>query len=410
MRRMIVIASAFAFVLGTIGRGQQSPWRDVEQTAPDPSGMQQVSVTDRTYGMVAYRLAIPSGWHFGGDIIREQGCHGGGMSLNYMMESADRQNALIQLAGVKWHWDDDHWKDDHNQRQCEAVPISSAADFLVNVLLPTVRAKAKIVSVVGPSAETRQQLANAEEKEMEMYRGWAQENGGPPPQHLYIDTANMRISYEIDGHPVEEMVTAVIDCYGGTGPSANPQRYPPVTNLFCSSRPERIVRAPQGKLDAFLASVELKRMMDSVQADQAWYEHDVRTVQAKIYRDRQLSQMMIAQSWATFNAQQQASQAFFNQLSENNRQFNENMIARGQQNMAEQQNLMAHKDAEAHRWINFAGDKADFTNSYTGQTVTLSNKYPRTFFSQDGTTAIQTNGWNPNSIPGGQVYTEAQPH
>jgi hypothetical protein len=214
-----------------------------------------VSVTDPVYGMTAYTLAMPTGWHFGADVLRAQGCHGGGLSLNYKMESQDGLTAVIQLPGVKWHWDDAYWKDDHHMRQCEAVDIASAADFVINVLLPEVRPTAKIVAVVAPSAEVQEMLAQQEHEAMQRYIYWAQLYGGQPPQHAHIDAIDVRLQYAMNGQPVEEMVTAIIDCYGGTNPSMG-QRYPPVTNLFCSSRPERIVRAPQGQLDALLAAPE----------------------------------------------------------------------------------------------------------------------------------------------------------
>ena len=119
---------------------------------------------------------------------------------------------------------------------------------------------------------------------------------------------------------------------------------------------------------------------------------------------------MIRQSWVNFNAQQQANQRFYDQLNQSGRAFNQNLQENGARFQAQQANQRAAQDLEAHRWINFAGDKADYYNPNSGQTVTLSNKFSRTFFSQDGTTAIQTNGWNPNSVPGGAVYNESQPH
>lgn len=128
-------------------------------------------------------------------------------------------------------------------------------------------------------------------------------------------------------------------------------------------------------------------------------------------RDQQITNQVIARSWTNFNAQQQANQRLYDQLNENGRVFNQNLQAQGQQHEAEMQNRYAAQQQDAHRWINFAGDKADYYNPNSGQMVTLSNKYSRTFFSQDGTTAIQTNGWNPNSVPGSGVYNESsQPH
>ena len=412
MKRIVVFAPILAvFVLSALLESQPSagPGAPAAGNPISWSATQQVTVPDPAYQMTAYTLAMPSGWHFGGALIRGQGCHGNGIALNYKMESPDTLTAIIQLAGVKWHWDNDVWKDEHHMRQCEAVEIASAADFAINVLLPEVRPNAKIVSVNAPPTAVRQALDQQEQFEMQRYVTWAQQDGGQPPQHVYIDAVNVRLQYALNGQAVEEMVTAVIDCYGGTAANIFHPRYPPVTNLYCSSRPERIVRAPQGQLDALLASAALKQLNQSVQANPEWWNRYSQDVMAQIARDRQMSNAMIAASWANFNAQQQANQNFYNQLAENNRVFNQNMQAQGERNMAMQQNRQAAMDAEAHRWINFAGDKADYINSYTGQTVTLSNKYSRTFFSPDGTTAIQSNGFNPNNVPGSGVWTESRP-
>jgi hypothetical protein len=170
------------------------------------------------------------------------------------------------------------------------------------------------------------------------------------------------------------------------------------------------VRAPKGQLDDFLASPQFNQLIAGVQADQDWWMRDTQNVQMQIVRDRQASQAAIAASWNNFNAMQRSNQAFYNQLSESNRQFNQNMAAQGQRSMAQAQSQQNARDAEAHRWINFAGDKADYINPANGQAVTLSNRYANTFFSQDGSTAIQTNGFNPNDVPGSSVWTQSQPH
>ena len=413
MKRIIGFAPCLAILMfGAFLEGQQNsgPAGSAVASRINLSGAQQVAVPDPAYQMTAYTLAVPSGWHFGGELVRGQGCHGYGNFLNYKMESADGLTAIIQLAGVQWHYDNDPFQDRQHLRRCSVVEISSAADFAINVLLPEVRPNAKIVSVIAPTAEEQRFLDEAGEADMQKYAGWAQEAGGQPPQHAYVDAVNVRLQYAMNGQPVEEMVTALIDCYGGTSPNAFHPGYPPITNLTCTTRPERIVRAPQGQLDAFLASPELQQLSQSVQPNQEWWYRLNQDTQAKIVRDRQASQQMIRQSWVNFNAQQQANQRFYDQLNQSGRAFNQNLQENGARFQAQQANQRAAQDLEAHRWINFAGDKADYYNPNSGQTVSLSNKFSRTFFSQDGTTAIQTNGWNPNSVPGGAVYNESQPH
>lgn len=169
------VPSLAILVCGASLMGQQSPITNAP-VAGSPitwSGTQQVAVPDPSYGMTAYTLNIPNGWHFGGELVRAQGCHGNSMSLNYKISSPDDLTAIIQLAGVHWHWDNDEWKDRNHMRQCEPVEISSAADFVINVLLPEVRPNAKIVSVIAPTPEQQRSLDQAGEAEMQMYVGWA---------------------------------------------------------------------------------------------------------------------------------------------------------------------------------------------------------------------------------------------
>ncbi len=403
---VVLAASSFLAAQRDVTAGTQAAASPVNWT-----GTHQVGVPDPVSRMTAYTLKVPDGWHFGADVLRGEGCHGWGVNLNYMMNTPDNLTAIIQLAGVRWHWDNDQWKDDHGMRSCEAVEISSAADFVINVLLPEVRPKAKIVSVIVPTAEQQRSLDEGAEAEMQMYVGWARQRGGDPPEHVYLDAVDVRLEYEINGHPVEEMVTSVIDCHGGMNRINYHPRYPPVTELFCSSRPEHIIRAPKGQLDAMLAAPEVKALRQSVQVDPQWWDWYSNGVRAKMAQDVQTSNALIAGSWATFNRQQAENQRFYDQLNENSRIFNQNMIAEGQRNLVAQQNHNIAMDREAHRWINFAGDKADYYNPNSGQMVTLSNKYSRTFFSPDGREAIQTNGWNPNSAPGSSVWNESsQPH
>src|SRR5579863_1112489 len=218
MKQIIAFVPSLAFlVVGTCLMGQQGPGLDAP-AAGNPinlSETQQVAVSDPTYQMTAYTLTVPHGWHFGGELVRGQGCHGYGNFLNYKMESADGLTAIIQLAGVQWHYDNDPFQDRQHLRRCSVVEISSAADFVINVLLPEVRPNAKIVSVIAPTAEEQRFLDEAGEADMQKYAGWAQEAGGQPPQHAYVDAVNVRLQYAMKGQPVEEMVTALIDCYGG---------------------------------------------------------------------------------------------------------------------------------------------------------------------------------------------------
>ena len=105
MKRIVALAAGLVvFALAALLQGQQSaaPSAPATQSPISWTSTQQVTVTDPKYQMPAYTLAVPTGWHFGAEMIRPQGCHGNGLALNYKMDSPDGLTAIIQLAGAKW--------------------------------------------------------------------------------------------------------------------------------------------------------------------------------------------------------------------------------------------------------------------------------------------------------------------
>ena len=101
---------------------------------------------------------------------------------------------------------------------------------------------------------------------------------GQKPQKLTLDGARVRVQYEREGHPVEEMITAVIDCNESTMPALYNQ--PAYQQRACFSRGTVIARAPQGQLDALLAGPQLKALSASVKANPDWQNRLTRDQQA----------------------------------------------------------------------------------------------------------------------------------
>jgi len=68
-------------------------------------GSRKVEVQDPQYHMTAYTLELPSGWRFGGTIVRDtRPCHGGGPELKSTMQGPDGTSAVIFLPGGAWNW------------------------------------------------------------------------------------------------------------------------------------------------------------------------------------------------------------------------------------------------------------------------------------------------------------------
>jgi len=113
------------------------------------SGTRKAEITDPQYQMTAYTLEVPAGWKFAGAIARDPGCHAKGPGLKFTMQSPDGLTAMVFLPGMSWTWTTSPSMQKIMESQhCPAVDIDSAASFLVNIAVPNMHPKAKIVSVL----------------------------------------------------------------------------------------------------------------------------------------------------------------------------------------------------------------------------------------------------------------------
>ena len=357
------------------------------------SGTRRVEVNDPVYQMTAYTLEIPDGWKYAGAIARPTGCHSNGAALKYTAQSPDGLTAMVFLPGVAWSWSgSESMRKIMESSHCPAIDIDSAASFLVNIAVPNLHPNAKIVAVLPLLPEGQAALAAQLEKERQQNAEMARRYNAKP-QKLTLDGARVRVQYERGGQPVEEMIVSVIDCNESTMPGVYKQ--PAYQQRTCFSRGTIITRAPVGHLDELMALAQFQALSKTLQANPDW--------QSRLTHDQQ----------AAFQKAQAENNRQFQAMMKKGRDDNDALLARGRafqesQRASTDRALAADRarqdaiDASAHKMALYAGDKQEFTNPTTGQTIEASNQYNHQWISSDGSTLIQTNDHTYD--PNGQVY------
>jgi hypothetical protein len=114
-----------------------APWTDTRKTV----------ITDPQYQMTAFTMDAPANWKFAGTIARDPGCHASSFGLKFSLQSPDGSTAISVLPGMNWAWTTSPSMNKlMEQSHCPGVEIDSAAAFLVNIAVPNLRPKAKIIS------------------------------------------------------------------------------------------------------------------------------------------------------------------------------------------------------------------------------------------------------------------------
>jgi hypothetical protein len=383
--RALLIAGTL--LVAAAANAAEAPW----------AGTRKADILDPQYQMAAYSIDVPSGWKFAGTIARDPGCHSSGPGLKYTTQSPDGLTAVIALPGMTWSWTTSaSIKKTMESSFCPPIDIDSAASFLINIAVPNLHPNTKIVSVLNilpeGQAALAAQLQQARQQNAEMARRY-----GQPPQKLTADAARVRVQYNRDGHPVEEQILSVVDCFESQFPAMFAQ--PAYSRRTCQSRSTVIARAPAGHLDDLLNSAQLKAFNQSLQVNQAWNSRVSADAQAAFQRAQRSSDQQ-------FQAMMQKSRQDHEQLMANGRAFQQQQRASTDNALAADRAKQNAIDASAHATALYSLDRQEFKNPATGQTIEASSQYNHQWLSSDGTTLIQTNdhGFDPN----GQVYPVSQ--
>jgi hypothetical protein len=361
------------------------------------SSTRRAEITDAQYQMTAYTLDVPTGWKFAGAVARDPGCHSNGPGLKYTMQSPDGSTALAFLPGMAWNWTSSpSMQKIMTSQHCPAVDIDSAASFLINIAVPNLQPKAKIVSVLPLPPEGQASLAAQLQKNQQQNADMARQYG-QKPQKLTLDGARVRVQYVRDGQPVEQQVLSVVECFESQFPALYAQ--PAYSKRACHSRSTVITRAPQGHLDELLTSARLQALNKSIQINHDW---DNRVAQDQ----KAAFQKFQAANNAQFQGIMQKGQQDHDRLMANGKAFQDNMRASTDHALANDRAQQNAIDASAHATALASLNRQEFKNPATGQTIEASSQYNHQWLSSDGSTLVQTNDHSYD--PNGQVYPVSQ--
>jgi len=224
---------------------------------------------------------------------------------------------------------------------------------------------------------------------------------GSAPRHT-MDSARLHIAYTRGGRPVEEMISAVVDCTESTGVALFGSGEPPPVNRSCHTNGTNIVRAPQGRLDETLAAMQQPHFQDLTKTwhpETPWFMKAMRDQQAGF--DAATAQFNKAA--AGIRAEGQAAEDRLVANAQAQRQQMERSTASA---MAADQARQGAIDGAAHNTVNYSLDRKDYINPSTGQTINASSEYNHQWMSSDGSTLIQTNDHSYD--PNGAVYPVSQ--
>ncbi|MBA2685522.1 MAG: hypothetical protein H0U66_13630 [Gemmatimonadaceae bacterium] len=351
-----------------------------------------VEVTDPRYHMNAITMSIPDGWKFAGTVARAGGCHAGPAGIKYTAQSPDGLTGFENLPGVQWNWASSVTKQQvMSSMGCPVVEIQSAADFLVAIAVPMLHRSAKVISV-GPllpagKAAIAQQLEQARQQNAQMAARY-----GQPPQKLVLEGARIRIEFMKNGHVIEEILSAVINCTESQLPGLMTQ--PAYTDRTCASRSVVLTFAPKGQLDAFMSSPAFTNVQGTIRANPEW-QNRVSQDQATDFRKNQ------ADAAAAFQRTLASGKLAGEQRIKDNNQFLKEQKAKTDAAIAEDRKKMGEMDSNAHQTALFAGDRGDFIDPSNGRKIEASSQYNHQWLSSEGTHLVQTN--DPTYDPNGRT-------
>src|ERR1017187_4297827 len=303
------------------------------------SSMRRVEATDPTYQITAFTMEIPADWKFAGTIARPPGCHGNGASIKFTAQSQDGLSAVVVLPSVAWEWASSETAQKYMAAHCPAIDIDSAASFLVNIAVPNIHPDAKIVAVLPLPPEVQAKLKDQLEKERQ--QNAAMGNFKQVNPKLTMDGANVRVQYERDGHPVEEMIFAVIHCNEQTMPAIPLLKEAAYQKRSCFSRGTVISRAPQGHLDEMLALKVSGKLNSSMQPNADWQNRVAADQQAAFQRAMDANNRQAAANLQHFKEQGEQRLA-------QGKAFQERQADSFHQAMTADQQRQAAIDASAH--------------------------------------------------------------
>jgi hypothetical protein len=374
------------------------------QPAPKNVSLDNVSdrdVDDSGLNLTAYTVGVSEHWKFSGEMAPGQNCHGNGQTLVYTLSSPDDQIIIRRLHEENWSYG--NGQQNQSRLTCGSVEMTSAVDFLVNIVVPQLHESATILEVLPATPEGEQAIEEERQHDQEKQTETAQLIGMPSAKAL-VNGARVHIAYEENGQEFEELLMAVVHC-AETAAGRNCQTGGGTT----------VIRTPAGQLSSLLANSSFLQMAADVHDNPDWQE---KRTSIQMQRFLQMLQSLRSNaavidkiSWENYHQTMLNNDRAFQGMMANSRAFNAAQADRSELSRARINGMEDATRRGAQQTIDFALDQQRYTNPYNGKTITASNEFNRVWAGPDGTLAGTTGNADPNDFtaPGSPVLTQAQP-
>jgi hypothetical protein len=340
-----------------------------------------VEVKDPALNATAFTVDVPVGWKFIGTILRPHGCHAPSTAADGLTATAlspDGVSGYGQLPGVSWSWASDG--SSPLGPKCKTTNINTAAGFLLNIAVPMIEPNGKIIGIVPLTEKMKQGLA-AQNQQMGGKYG--------ANSRVYVDTARIRIEFDLNGRPMEKLLGVVLTCRESNMPAYPQMHRAARTQRSCSTHGTYFKHAPKGHLDELIASNPT-----GARIDQGW--------------DQEISQRM-RENFAKY---QRASDEQFKAIQQHFTDQTNQMVQHGREVQAQLKESTEHAmaadaarqgaiDHAAHLQVLDSLNRQDFIDPTTGRKIETSNQFTHNWISSDKDTVVL--GDDPTFDPNGRV-------
>jgi hypothetical protein len=364
--------------------------------------------------IVAYTISVPKSWNFEGIVLHGPGCTLPMEASVFRAYSPDMLYGVQSIPTSVYAWADDQGAVPQGAA-CKIVQPMTAEEF-GRVIAVSMRPDS-LVDSVEPSPNEAQMRANLEQVNQKTAQQ-AAAYGDHNPVVMSGEDKWLRIHYDLNGHPEEEILDVGISVttvpiasnvgrpgQGSQGGTKHRYEWTPRVSG---------VRAPKGQLQPHMDA--FKAIAQTFKANPEWsakyYAYVKQVNDENMQRSRDFTKNLISKSWAVTNSILQQGQEQQAQRMQQSQQFIANMKQQGDARNAQFAANMAAKDGHAKDVADYLLDQQLYVNPTTGQTQTQSNQFNYTYSngSGPGGAVVQTNSasYNPNGQMQGN-WTLLQP-
>ncbi|HEY4363273.1 MAG TPA: hypothetical protein VGN17_20055 [Bryobacteraceae bacterium] len=355
-------------------------------------GFHNESIMDPALNMKAYDVSIPNGWKYQGTIMQGDSCSNLASPV-WRAYSPDGLSEFRRLPRFDWSWSNAPYAP-KPQGDCLALTQDASASDFIRYLGGLLQLK-----YVGPASDAG--FVHAFMQNIEKDNAGIQAAAGQRP--FRGSAAAARFEDQNGSFVIEEQIRAGMRCSHHDLPG-----FASKGKLFqetCGAE-VRIIRAPKGKLDALIASLDAN---GGFREDSRWTQAVISISQQRMAANAQQTRQIMAARQVQFQ-QAQAVRARQNQ------EYQAATKAGYDSHNASEARNMAARHTPASDWVDYALDQQTVSGT-GGNAVKVSSAYSQTWANGQGQ-FYETNNPNANpngSLPGNwtlqsQVHGNGQPH